>query len=86
MDKITIDGIVLTDAMLAELQKWYESKNESAPERFVDYINYSKDMFIRLMCDDANDPVRPALLEAISQLLILQDSLRKLIPPRPCQN
>jgi hypothetical protein len=82
MDKINIEGIELTEAMLTELKRWYESKNETIPECFVGYINYSKNMFIRLMCDDANAPVRPALLEAVSQLLILEDSLRILIPEK----
>jgi hypothetical protein len=86
MDKITIEGIELTEAMLNELKRWYESKNETVPQQYVEYIDYSKDMFIRLMCDDANAPVRPAITEALSQLLILQDSLRKLIPARKCQN
>jgi len=80
MEKINIDGLQLTQPIVDELKKWYDGV-ESTPETYVDCIEQIKDTLIRLMCEE-NEKYDKSIKESLVGLMMIQDSLKQLIPPR----
>ena len=80
MTKITIDGLEINDQMVHELTKWFENPSDSAPQNYVEYIDYIKDTLIRLLTDDSNSELLYDMKESLAFLLMMQDSLKRLIP------
>ena len=86
MKKVNIDGLELNDRMISELKRWYEHSNESTPETWLNGMEYMKDTFIQLMCNDSNEPYLKEITACLRQILIIKDSLEELTPNRDNAN
>lgn len=82
MQTINIDGLILTQSMIDELKKWYEDSIENDPERFIGYMNDIQHTLVRLMCDNDPDSMMAEIKESLSEILIMSESLKRLIPER----
>ena len=79
MTTINIDGLQLNQPMIDELKKWYDGV-ESTPETFVDNLNTIQDTLVRLMCDTEPDTMMTEIKESLSEILMMRERLKKLIP------
>lgn len=80
MKNISVDGLTLTDKMVTELKSWYKPESiNSYPEDYLDYLEQTKDTLIRLMCAE-NEKFDAAIKESLAGIIIIQDSLKNLLP------
>ncbi len=82
MRKINVDGLELTDRMITELKKWYRPSRESEPELWLLGMEDIKNTFITLLCDESNETYLKDITGCLRQILIIEESLRELIPDR----
>lgn len=86
MRKLNIDGLELNDKMISELKRWYQYSNETTPETWKHGMEYMKNTFIRMMCDDSNEPYIKDITVCLRQILIIEESLEELMPDRDKAN
>lgn len=81
MKQVQIDGLMLNETMVTELTKWYASTVDSYPEHFMAYLEHSKNTLIRLLCED-NEKYDADIKESLSGIILMQDSLKNLLPTK----
>ncbi|MDP3445783.1 MAG: hypothetical protein Q8T08_23220 [Ignavibacteria bacterium] len=72
--------------MISELKRWYDFGPESVPEDWMHGMEYMKNTFIRMMCDDSNETYLKDITVCLRQILIIEESLVELIPDRDNAN
>lgn len=81
MKTINIDGLQLSDGIIAELKQWYQAPaGESIPEVWTMELDDMKNTFIEIMCDENNDRYSNDIKNCLRFILVAQESLSSLIP------
>lgn len=82
MNTVSIDGLVLNQRIIDELQNWYSDKNNPVPDAFLAYIETANKTLIHVLCEDESNRFTSRIKESLAGLMMISESLTKFLPEK----